>query len=388
MKQLGKIFLIVLVIASFSQVSSDLYTPSMPAIVKAFSTSSAMVQRSLSLFLLGFALAQCIYGPVSDSFGRRRPMLVGLVLGLLGSLVCFFSTTIAAFLLGRCLQGVGSGCGLVLGRSILRDCFKDKTFARYISYLSVGTISIMASAPVLGGYLQALFGWRGCFGYLSLYGALLLIFVVWKLPETLDDKHARQLSWNQVGCNLKELSSSARFLGYCSILFAIYGGMLSWLAVGPLYLQHVRHLSPTTFGWIAFIVGGSSAIGAFINARLVAHFEPSAVLKGALCFMVCCSIVFLLAELMGQTALVWIVILLVGYVGPTILVFANTLTKALSSFGHIAGIGFAVVGFVQIIGGASVSALLSLFSAQTLVPLAVCFVLTSSLSLFAAILID
>lgn len=388
MKQFSKIFLIVLVIASFSQVSSDLYTPSMPALVKAFSTSSAMVQRSLSLFLLGFALAQCIYGPVSDSLGRRKPMMVGLMLGLLGSLTCFLSTGIMVFLLGRCLQGVGAGCGLVLGRSILRDCFKDKTFAKYISYLSIGTISIMAGAPVLGGYLQVVFGWQGCFGFLSLYGALLLILVAWKLPETLDNQYARQLSWNQVGCNLKELFFSYQFLGCCSILFAIYGGMLSWLAVGPLYLQHIRHLTPTTFGWIAFIVGGSSAIGAFINARLIAHFEPGTVLKGALFFMVCCSIVFLFSELMDQTALVWIVILLVGYVGPTILVFANTLTKALSPFGHIAGIGFAVVGFMQIIGGASISALLSLFSAQTLVPLAVCFVLTSIVSLLAAILIE
>jgi predicted MFS family arabinose efflux permease len=246
----------------------------------------------------------------------------------------------------------------------------------------------MASAPVLGGYLQHLFNWRGCFGFLALYGVLLMIVVTWQLPETLDNQHSHQLSWPQLTRNLKELLSSRQFLGCCSILFAIYGGMLSWLVVGPVYFQHVRHLSPTTFGWIAFIVGGSSALGAFINTRLINYFNPSIVLKGALSFMFCCSVTFLLMELTHQVTIVWIIILLAGYVGPTILVFANILTKALSPFGHIAGIGFAMIGFVQIIGGSSISALLSLFSTNNLVPLAICFVLTSMASLGVAILID
>ena len=381
MKSKTVIFYLVLLIGSFSQVNSDLYTPSMPAIIQGLSTSVAMVQRSLSLFLLGFAFAQLIYGPLSDSLGRKKPMIIGTFTGLLGSTICLCATDINIFLLGRSLQGIGAGCGLVLGRAILRDCFQGTAFASFISYLSIGTISIMASAPVLGGYLQDAFGWHGCFAFLTLYGTILLILIIWALPETLDHNKAHALSLSQAHANFKELLSNTSFLGYCSILFLIYGGMLSWLAVGPIYLQHQRHLSPTSFGWIAFVVGASSALGALINARLVKRFDPGTVLQGALTFMLCASLLFLLFELRDQNTLPIIILLLIGYVGPTILVLANTLTKALGPFGHIAGIGFAVVGCVQIIGGACLSALISVFSTQTLLPLSIAFVLTSGCSL-------
>ena len=178
--------LMAMLIISTGQVGVSIYLPSYSMISKALQISQSDVQLLVTLFLVGFGVSQLFYGPLSDAIGRRPVFLLGQGIYLIGTLMCIlFTHNIWILVLGRLLQGLGSGSASVLGRSVLRDCYDGRELTKALSYVSV-TASIMpVLAPVLGGWIAFYFGWEAVFVFVLSYLAATFVLGYYILPETM-----------------------------------------------------------------------------------------------------------------------------------------------------------------------------------------------------------
>lgn len=268
MKQLKSIFFILVLTATLGQFFSDLYLPSIPAISKALATTPELTQLTVSLYLLGYGVSSLIHGPISDTFGRKKPLLLGLILCLIGSFICMLSTNIFILILGRLIQGIGGGAGMTITSAIIRDCCEEKMMARFGSYLTMANMVVIMAAPIIGGYLQIFFGWNTSFLFLLVYSLVILVLVLF-IPETKDEKHRIRLELKLYLSCIFELFKSKRFIGYAICLFASYAGILAWLTCGPTLMQNYLFLTPSEFGWMCFMCGVSYTFGAFLNSKFV-----------------------------------------------------------------------------------------------------------------------
>ena len=150
-------------LVAFGAISTDLYLPSLPAIGAGFAADISQVQLTLSVFLVGFAVSQAVYGPLSDRFGRRPVLLGGLSIYLIASLACMTAPGIGSLIAWRFVQALGACTGVVLGRAIVRDVYGREGAARMLSYMGMAMALAPALGPILGGYLQVWFGWRANF---------------------------------------------------------------------------------------------------------------------------------------------------------------------------------------------------------------------------------
>lgn len=374
------IFLIIIsFVACLAGIASDIYAPSLPAISISLNASINLVQMSLAIFMLGLSISQLIYGPLSDAFGRRPILMLGLIITFVGTGICYLSPNINSLILGRFVQGCGAGACAALWRSTFRDVFLGAELAKYGSYLSVCMVFVVPAAPAFGGFLQQSFGWRSSFLILGLYLLVTLFLVAFLLKETSKHHHKSRFSKSFIISSYAELLKSRVFMGYSLCVFLTYGAFFSWFAVGPvLLINHLGH-SPITFGWISFAaLGGSMAIGSFLNARLIERFGIYAMLRFGW------SMNFLAGALMLFTH--WFMSLstftLVGpvvifYLGATF-IFANTFAGAFAKFGKIAGFTGALYGSFQIAGAWVLGSLVSYLPDNTQAPLGCVYVGCSS----------
>ncbi len=374
-------FVILILVGCLSQISSDIYTPSVPAIAHHFSTSMSNVQLSMAIYMLGIALSLFFYGPISDGIGRRKPLIVGLFIMLAGTVVCLFATSATMLLIGRFIQGCGAGAGTGLWRSIFRDIFKGDQLAKYGSYFTMVLIAVIPGAPALGGYLQQYLGWQANFVFLLIYAGIAVTMVVVKFKESSTHHHPDRLKKEFVKKSFKELFTSRVFMGYSLCVFLTYGAFFSWFAIGPVLLIHQVGISPVAFGWIN-LVGGSLAmmLGGFINSRLVERVGAKNMLQLGWLIMVAAGVLMLLLKfIVGVNAVAIVIPLILFYLGTT-LIWPNAFAGAMSPFGHIAGYAGAMYSVLQIGGGAALGLVASHVSAVNQLPMAIIFIVAPLLA--------
>lgn len=367
---------------------ADLYLPSLPAISESFAIPINWVQWSVAVFMGGFAFSQLIYGPWSDGIGRKKPLLVGLSLMFLGSIICLTAQSVAWLIIGRFIQGMGAGSGVTLSRTIMRDVFSGSNLAKFASYLSVAGVPIMAGAPLLGGVIQHSLGWRANFGFLALYTLAALLVVLIILPETNLHQDKKHLKWQQLRQNLLTLFKSRLFIGLSVVIFLTYAGILAWLTAGPVLLQIRLGLTPVEFGFVTLITGVSYGVVGLLNGKLVGFYGLRRLMSIGLSSMLCGALLMLLLSIIIKTiSLVIIVIPMVIFYGGTGLVFANAYAGVLIPFPQIAGITGSLFGFMQIAGGAVASAILAHLHEKTQQPLALVISIAAIIALTTFLLI-
>jgi len=175
---------IIASLVAIGPLSTDMYLPAFPALMKAFNAEINQVQSTLSTFLVGFALAQLIYGPLSDRFGRKPVMLGGFLLFLFSSVAIVFADSIETLIWLRLFQAIGGSVGPVLGRAIVRDIHGPTEAARQLAYISTAMALAPAVAPILGGYLTIWYGWTSTFMFLAAYALIAIVLLGFKIPET------------------------------------------------------------------------------------------------------------------------------------------------------------------------------------------------------------
>lgn len=371
------LFINVLLIACLTSVATDIYAPSLSAIASIMHVPVGWAQFSLTIFMLGLALSQLIYGPISEGVGRRIPLMVGLLIFMGGSLLCLFATNIEFLVLGRLIQGFGAGACSSLWRSIFRDVYHGDDLAKYGAWLSIIITFCVPAVPVLGGYFQNYIGWQASFGFLIFYSVLALFLIVCVFKETSKHHHPERLRSSFILQSFKELLSSTIFMGYTLSVFFCYGAFFSWFAVGPVLLIKHIGLSPVEFGWISFVIGACAmALAGAINGKVVKRFGGKFMLRFGWATMFASGFLLLIGH-------AFFGVNLYAIIGPVFLfyfgvafIWPNAFAGAFTPFGHIAGFAGSLYSFMQLGGGALIGSITTWLPASSPLPMAVIFMVS------------
>jgi len=249
----------------------NIFLPSMPGLPEYFGTSYKTVQLGLTLFLAGLAVSQLVYGPLSDIFGRRPVLFVGLFLFLVGSIVCLFARSIEVLIIGRVIQALGGGAGLVLGRTIVRDLFDREQTASRLAYVNMGMVIAPMLAPAIGGYLDAWFSWRAPFVVVLMMGVLVTTVAWQKLHETMKPNAGDIVSFAGSFASFAHLMRFPLFRGYAfqgafsvGVFFAFVGG-------APYVMVELLGQPKSEYGLYFIGVAGMYMSGNFIAGRMSAR---------------------------------------------------------------------------------------------------------------------
>ena len=269
-------FLVVLgTLMAFTSLSTDIYLPAMPQMTKDLQGN---VELTITGFLIGFALAQIVWGPISDHFGRRYPVMIGLVLFIIGSAGCALSQTIGQIVFWRVIQAFGACTGPMLARAMVRDLYQRTQAARMLSTLMV----IMAIAPIigplLGGQIIRFSTWHAIFWLLCLIGVVMII-AVWYTPETLTKEKRAPLALGNSFRVYFGLLKHARFMRYVLSVTFFYMAAYAFIAGSPFVYIDYYGIDPQHYGWLfAINIVGVMALSLF-NRRLVERFPLDTLLR-------------------------------------------------------------------------------------------------------------
>ena len=372
-----KLILILGILSAYGPISIDLYMPALPTIGQEFQTER--IQQTMSVYFLGMALGQLFMGPLSDKFGRKRPLLFGCAIYALASLGCALATSLEALLVFRFLQALGGCAGMVLTISMVRDLFAVKDSARVLSYLVLVMGLAPILAPLIGGQLLLYSSWRIIFLVLMGFGLLCLVMVALGLPESLPQERRNKTALTNLTSNYRQLFTDLRFIAYALPASFIGAGFTVYLSSAALVFITVYGVAPQHFGWIF----GLNAVGLIamsqVNAWLLRRYSSDFILNRALIALMLVALALLLLAVTGWGGMIGLWIALFFCIGGSGLVRPNTTARAMAPFPDKAGSASALLSSIGSALGALSGFILSFFHAKSAVPmallLALCYVL-------------
>lgn len=343
----ARLFVLLGGLTAFGPLSIDMYLPALPAISRDLVASESLIQLTLTACLIGLALGQLLAGPMSDTLGRRRPLLVGVAIYVLASLLCALAPSAILLVLFRLIQGLAGAAGIVIARAVVRDMYSGVPAARYFSrlILVMGVAPILA--PVLGGQVLRISSWHGIFLVLALVTALLLVSALVWLPETLPTHLRRAGSLRDTGRRFGIIARDTRFIGYALSAGLAFGAMFAYISGSPFVLQGIYHVSPQTFSLIFGLNALGFVVTSQINGSLVSRIAPSRLLMGGLIGTAAGGLILLGVILVGGLGLAAVLLPLFVLVSSIGFVVPNATALALSRHAEAAGTGSALLGVLQ-----------------------------------------
>jgi len=338
----------------------DMYLPALPKIADDLSVSSSVAQLTLTGTLAGLALGQLIVGPLSDSLGRRRPLMVGIVLHMLASLLCLFAPNIAVLGVARGLQGMGAAAAMVVAIAVVGDLFAESVAATVLSRLMLVLGVAPVVAPSLGAAVLLKASWHWVFAALVLMAGGLLLLAALALPETLPASHRRPLKVRSIGATYVEMLRDARFVILVLVGALGMASLFAYIAGAAFVLQGHYSLDQQAFA-LVFGAGAIALIGATqFNVVLLRRFAPQTIVLWALVAASVAGVVFVglayfhVGGLPGFVLPVWAILAPMGLVIP------NAPAVALSRHPDAAGTAAALLGAAQFGLGAAVAPLVGI----------------------------
>lgn len=338
-------------LSAFGPLSMDLYLPSLPSLIGELHTAPALAQLTLSACMVGLACGQLVAGPISDRMGRRRPLLVGVSLFTVASILCALAPTIQVLLVLRLLQGLGGSAGIVLGRAVIRDHYEGVGSARVFSRLQVITGVAPVLAPVIGGALLLVVSWRGLFVVLAAIGLVLVIATAVTLKESLAPENHQGSGVAEYGRMLRRLLGNRRYLAYVLVVGFGVGSLFSYISMSPLVLQRNEGLTPQLFAVVFAVNAVGITLVARLNGALLGRLAPRRLLRGALLIGVGATSLVLVVGRMDAPLFVVLIPLFIA-VSMQGAILPNATALALAPFGKGAGFAAALVGTAQFLIGA------------------------------------
>ncbi|OCO99694.1 MULTISPECIES: multidrug effflux MFS transporter [unclassified Ensifer] len=346
-------------LVALGPVSMALYTPAMPELVRAFSSSEAAIKMTLSLYFAGFAFAQLVSGTLSDVIGRRRATLIFMAIYLLGSLMAALAPSVAVLLAGRLVQGIGASVGMTVARAIVRDQFTGTEAARIMNMIGMMLALGPAVSPTLGGLALGLFGWQSIFFLMVGFAAMACLTVQFFMAETATPDPAKG-HLKPILAAYRRLVSDSRFVSSTLVIGGAVGALYAWATMLPFVLINEVGLTPTEFGVGMLMQSGLFFSGTVVVRLLMRRFTPQALVPAGLVFIGAASLV--LAYTMHALSPSFLSVMLpIGiYAFGIAFVMPYMMTAAMAPFPDIAGTASAVMGFVQmgsgLLGGAIAAA--------------------------------
>lgn len=367
-------------LAAVAPLSIDMYLPAFPRMAEEFGVSATAIQLTLTTFLVGLAIGNLVIGPLSDRFGRRPLLLVGTFVSIIATILCAWSPTVEWLTVFRFLQGFTGAAGVVLSRAVISDRARGAAAAKLFSLLVLVNGVAPVIAPLLGGAVIGLTGWRGVFWVLAGVSVLMFVGVLALLPESHPAELRSTGGLSAMIADAREVMSNKRFLGYVGAFAFGFGVMFAYISASPFVLQEVHGLSTTWYS-IAFT---ANALGIVVtsgaNAKLVDRVRPEALLRIGLVSMVAFSALLVVDAVVGPY--LWATLVLLWFAVASLgLVIANATTLALGEARRAAGTGSAVMGAAQFGLAAVISPLVGLGGEGTAVPMAVTMLVSAIIGL-------
>lgn len=371
-------------LTAFGPMAIDMYLPAMPAIAADLHTDPASAQQTMSVFLIGMALGQLLYGPISDRVGRRPPLMIGIAVFIVMSIGCAYAQTIGALIVLRFLQALGACVGQVLARAVVTDVYDRREAPRMFSLLML----VMGLAPILapigGGWVLAVADWQAIFLALAVFGVLVGGLVFFRLPESRSEQVAAHARTESPFQGITAVARNRHIVGY-----AIAGGMgtasmFTYITCVPDLLIEHYGISPEHFGWFFGINAAGLIAGSQINRHLLKRRTSHDLLKIALAIGLGLTLILLASALTGIGGLpgllipLFLVITCMGFVLP------NGGASAMVIDLKRAGSTSAFTGSMSFALGAGGSAIAGLFYDGSPMPMAV--VMTAALAMGVLVL--
>ncbi|MFF8100796.1 multidrug effflux MFS transporter [Streptomyces sp. NPDC016640] len=352
----------------------DMYLPALPQVTESLHASAATVQLTLTACLAGMALGQLVVGPMSDRWGRRRPLLVGLAVYVVVTALCAFAPTVELLVACRLAQGLAGAAGIVIARAVARDLYDGVAMARFFSTLMLISGVAPIVAPLIGGQVLRVTDWRGVFAVLVVVGVLLTAVVWAKLPETLApaDRHGGGVG--ETFGSMRRLLADRSFTGYMLTGGFTFAALFAYVAASPFVVQEIYGASPQTFSLLFGLNSIGLVIVGQVNGKvLVGRVRLDLVLGLGLAVVVAAAAVLLLMSLgvFGEVGLVPVAAALFVLMSAMGITMPNTQTLALLRTRRSAGSASALLGTTSFLVGAIASPLVGVAGEDTAVPMAV-----------------
>jgi DHA1 family bicyclomycin/chloramphenicol resistance-like MFS transporter len=338
----------------------DMYLPALPTITADLATSAAAVQLTLTGTLAGLGLGQLLVGPLSDAYGRRRPLLAGVGLHIIASALCVIAPNLAVLGTLRVLQGLGAAAAGVVAMAVVRDLFDGLAFAKLFSRLMLVIGAAPILAPTLGGIILNWTSWRGVFLVLAAFGVAMITVGALALPETLPPERRRSGGVRGTLRDYGQLFTDRVYLGLIVVAGLAMAAMFAYVSGSSFVFQEQYGLSEQQFGF-TFGAGAVGLIAATqVNVLLLRRWSPAQILVAALAFGAAMGLVLVLFAATGTGGLAGVLVPLWLVIASAGLALPNAPALALSRHGEAAGTAAALLGAVQFGVGALAAPLVGL----------------------------
>ena len=352
--------------------STDMYLPALPTVQNDLGISASVAQMTLTMTLIGMAVGQIFLGPISDRYGRKVPLLIGMILFTIATAGCVLAENIWLFLLFRFLAGFAGSSGIVIARAIARDVCEGAELTRFFAILMMVNGLAPILAPVLGGQILLFTSWRGVFIVLVVVGILQAgATMVYKETLPLAD---RITNLGDSFWKFPQLLKDRYFLGHCLLQCFIFGAFFSYLAGSSFVFQNIYAVSPQMYSLIFGGIGIGLMLAGMLPARLAGRVPDVVLLKYSILVPLAGSI-FLLGGFLAEMPIWYTVLVLFITVVPLSVIGAASFSLALSRQGKNAGSASALIGFFSMILGGCMMPVVGIAGDHTAVPMGIIMVI-------------
>jgi DHA1 family bicyclomycin/chloramphenicol resistance-like MFS transporter len=368
-------------LTAIGPLTTDMYLPSLPDIARIFQVSAAQVQLTISSYLVGFAVGQLIYGPLSDRYGRKPVLLGANVLFFVATALCAAAPSNTLLIVARALQAAGGCGGIVLARAIVRDLYSGSRAGRELSLIA----SVMALAPVIapliGGVLHSAFGWRSSFILLAVFGIALTAAVWRSLPETMEKSGREPASLTSTFRLFGQFLVDANFVANMGLVVFSFGGLFAWISGTSFVLQNLYGLGPIEFG-VAFAIGSIGYMsGAMLAARIVGPLGLDRTMGIGAGALAAGGLLIAAAVALKLPTALSLILPMAIYLAGMGLVLGQAIAGAMAPYKRNAGAASSLLGFMQQSGAALFGAVVGHLLGDSAWPLAGTVAILGCLSL-------
>lgn len=351
--------------------ATDMYVPSLPNIARYFGAPASSVKLTVTLFYLTYAAGQLLYGPVVDSFGRKRVFALALALGLCGSVICAVAPQLWWLYLGRLLQGLGYAVISVSLMSMARDILTHQQFVQVGSIISTAFSIGPIIAPIIGAYIEHAYQWRMVFVVLSVYSVLVIVVVLLMLPETHALERRQKFHIKPIMSTYLMIIKNTYFVGNALAKAAATMGFVVFFTVSSFMLQDHMGVNVVTYGWITMALTCAVLLSKVCNSVMLRYVGADITILYSVVLLAAASALLLLFALLGYFSIATLLIPFVLYGLAAGVLFSNTTTTAFKPFHTASGSISALLGGIQFLAAFVGAAIASHLSDDSLLPLAI-----------------
>lgn len=385
-KKNSPLFIIILgALTAIGALSIDMFLPGLPELKNDFNTTTANAQLTLSLFMIGLGLGNLFVGPISDSIGRKKPLVISMIIFALASLGIVFVENIWIMVFLRFVQGFTGGAGAVISRAIARDMYRGNELTKFLALLMLVNGVAPVIAPALGGLILSFAVWRMVFVILTLFGVLMVLGSLFKVPESLSVKNRDSSGVNVIFSNFKSLLTTPRFVLPMLIQGVTFIMLFSYISASPFLVQKIYGVSPLHFSWMFAGVGITLIIASQIAGKLVDYFHPQVLLR-AFTIIQIIGVVIVSLTLINHWHFALLVIGFIVLVAPVTGVATLGFSIAMEERTTGSGSASSLLGLLQSLLGGLVTPLVNLKGEYNIMPYIIIISLTAILLIILQLL--